>query len=211
MLVGKIMTKNALVLSRSDSVHKAFLLLKDNKIRHLPVVERKKVVGIVTDRDIRHFIVPRKDPRTKGKFNYQLRELTVEEVMTPDPITVTPDTNIERVARLMLEHKIGGIPVVDEKQMLVGIVTEEDALRVFVELMGILVSDKRIDVTMDTRPRAFERVCQIMQNHGASVVSVGLSPEKKKGKRTYYFRLSVRELEPVIAALNQEGFTAISS
>ncbi len=211
MLVGKIMTKNTLVLSRSDSVHKAFLLLKDNKIRHLPVVERKKVVGIVTDRDIRHFIVPRKDPRTKGKFNYQLRELTVEEVMTPDPITVTPDTNIERVARLMLEHKIGGIPVVDEKQMLVGIVTEEDALRVFVELMGILVSDKRIDVTMDTRPRAFERVCQIMQNHGASVVSVGLSPEKKKGKRTYYFRLSVRELEPVIAALNQEGFTAISS
>lgn len=211
MLVGKIMTKNTLVLSRSDSVHKAFLLLKDNKIRHLPVVERKKVVGIVTDRDIRHFIVPRKDPRTKGKFNYQLRELTVEEVMTPDPITVTPDTNIERVARLMLEHKIGGIPVVDEKQRLVGIVTEEDALRVFVELMGILVSDKRIDITMDTRPRAFERVCQIMQNHGASVVSVGLSPEKKKGKRTYYFRLSVRELEPVIAALNQEGFTAISS
>lgn len=211
MLVGEIMAKNTLVLSRNDSVHKAFLLLKDNKIRHLPVVERKKVVGIVTDRDIRHFIVPRRDPRTKGKFNYQLRELTVEEVMTPDPITVTPDTNIEQVARLLLKHKIGGLPVIDEKQRLIGIVTEEDTLRVFVELMGILVSDKRIDVTMDTRPRTFERVCQIMQNHGASVVSVGLSPAKKKGKRTYYFRISVRELELVIAALNREGFPTISS
>jgi acetoin utilization protein AcuB len=211
MLVSDIMTKNTLVLSKSDSVHKAFLLLKDNKIRHLPVVEKNKVVGIVTDRDIRHFIIPRKDPKTKGKFNYQLRELAVEDVMTPDPITVTPNNRIDQVARLMLEHKIGGLPVVDKKQRLVGIVTEEDALRVFVELMGILVSDKRIDVTMDSRPRTFERACQIIENNGASVISVGLSPEKTKGKRTYYFRISVRKLEPVIAALNQEGFSAISS
>ncbi|UCD85591.1 MAG: CBS domain-containing protein [Deltaproteobacteria bacterium] len=205
------MTKNTLVLSGRDPVHKAFLLLKDNKIRHLPVVEKDRIVGIVTDRDIRHFIIPRKDPKTKGKFNFQLKDLKVEDVMTSDPITVTPDTRIEQVARLMLEHKIGGIPVVDQKRRLVGIVTEEDTMRVFVELLGILESDKRIDVTMDTRPRTFERVCQIIEDHGASVISVGISPEKNKGKRTYYFRINVRKLEPVITALNQEGFTAASS
>jgi acetoin utilization protein AcuB len=105
--------------------------MQDNDIRRLPVVEHGRVVGIVTWGDIREASASDATSLTVFELAYLLKKLLVGKIMTPRPITVTPTTTISRAAQLMMEHKIGGLPVV-ENGKLVGILTESDIFRMLV-------------------------------------------------------------------------------
>jgi CBS domain-containing protein len=105
--------------------------MKECNIRRLPVVENGRLVGIVTLGDIREASPSAATSLSIYELNYLLSRLTIGQIMTRDPITITPDTSIEAAARLMLEHKIGGLPVVDGTRV-VGIITESDIFRLLV-------------------------------------------------------------------------------
>ena len=130
-LVKEWMTRNPITIAEDTSLTEASRLMKDNDIRRLPVVEHGKLVGIVTWGDIREASASDATSLTVFELGYLLEKLQVDRFMTRHPITVTPTTTISRAAQLMLEHKIGGLPVVENGQ-LVGILTESDIFRMLV-------------------------------------------------------------------------------
>lgn len=129
MKVVDIMTKDPLTVTPVETVGQADDLMNTNRIRQLPVVHGKDLVGIVTDRDVRSFLsgslLESVEDREKA-LNTEVRE-----IMTTEPITVSPDDDLPEAVELMIDEKIGGIPVVDDAEGLVGIVTYVDILRCF--------------------------------------------------------------------------------
>jgi acetoin utilization protein AcuB len=126
MRVVDVMTKDPLTVTPNETIGQADELMYTNNIRQLPVVQGEELLGIVTDRDIRSFLSGSllESPEIREKsFNAK-----VSEIMTTEPITLSPDDDLQEAVELMINEKIGGIPVVDEAEGLVGIVTYVDAL-----------------------------------------------------------------------------------
>lgn len=127
--VVDVMTRVPLTVTATETVGEADDLMSQNKIRQLPVVKDKELIGIVTDRDIRSFLsgslLASPDQREMAL------KTRIREIMTSEPITVCPDDDLEEAVELLIEEKVGGIPVVDETEGLVGIVTYVDVLRCF--------------------------------------------------------------------------------
>ena len=131
MNVNDVMTRDPLTVTPLETVGQADELMTANKIRQLPIVENSELVGIVTDRDIRSFLSGSllESPEGREKaFNTKVRE-----IMTTDPISLSPDDDLADAVELLIEEKMGGIPVVDETEGLVGIVTYVDVLRCFLD------------------------------------------------------------------------------
>jgi acetoin utilization protein AcuB len=129
MKVVDVMTRDPMTLTPTETVGQADELMTQNRFRQIPIVTKKELVGIVTDRDVRSFL--------SGSLlaNSQDRDRAlntpVQEIMTTDPITASPDDDLQEILEVLIEEKIGGIPVVDETEGLVGIVTYVDVLRCF--------------------------------------------------------------------------------
>ncbi len=134
MLVKDWMSKKVITVDPETALPDAHRLMKINHIRRLPVVDKKeKLLGIVTIGDIREASPSDATTLSVWELHYLLSKLTVGKIMTPDPITVRRDTTIRDAAKLMLDNKIGGLPVVDEENKVVGIITESDIFRLLVE------------------------------------------------------------------------------
>jgi acetoin utilization protein AcuB len=129
MKVVDIMTRDPLSVGPAETVGQADELMAENKIRQLPVVNGRELVGIITDRDIRSFL------SASLLYTPEAREKAlmtpVADVMTTEPITLSPDDDLSEAVELLIDEKIGGIPVVDETEGLIGIVTYVDVLRCF--------------------------------------------------------------------------------
>lgn len=129
MKVVDVMTRDPMTLAPTETVGQADEVMTQNRFRQIPIVTKKELVGIVTDRDVRSFLsgslLANSQDRDRA-FN-----TPVQEIMTTDPITVSPDDDLQEILEVLIEEKIGGIPVVDETEGLVGIVTYVDVLRCF--------------------------------------------------------------------------------
>ena len=127
------MVPNPVTIGPKATVAEAESLLEARRIRHLPVMEDGRLVGLITDRDIRLASLPRprKEPH---QLDALLQLVHVNQVMTPDPATASPDMPIAEAARLMLEHRYGGLPVVGDGR-LVGIITQGDLLKALIALL----------------------------------------------------------------------------
>ncbi len=134
MRVADIMTANPVTVTPRNAIRTAINLMREGGFRRLPVVDRGKLVGIITDRDLRRAANSPYVVREKWYDNFVLDHIEVGTCMTADPLTVGPDTTVAEAARLMRDHKIGGLPVVSGGQ-LVGIVTETDLLNFLIELL----------------------------------------------------------------------------
>lgn len=132
MLVKDCMTPNPDVVTPDITVPEAAKIMKKGGFRRLPVVKEGRVVGIVTDRDLKEAMPSDATSLSIWELNYLISKLTVGEIMTRDPITVADTLPLQAAAKLMLEHKVGGLPVVREGK-LVGIVTVTDVLKAFLQ------------------------------------------------------------------------------
>jgi len=127
--VVDVMTKDPLCVTPSDTIGQADELMSENNFRQLPVVEGRELVGILTDRDIRSFLSA--STLTAPEQRDKALRTPVGDIMTTEPMTLSPDDELQDALELLIEEKIGGIPVVDEAEGLVGIVTYVDLLRCF--------------------------------------------------------------------------------
>jgi CBS domain-containing protein len=133
-LVRDWMTPQPITIDPKTTLPDAHRLMKDSHIRRLPVVERGKLVGIVTLGDVREAEPSAATTLSIYELHYLLSKLTIERIMTRNPITISPAASIREAARLMLEHKIGGLPVVEPGTgKLVGIITESDIFRIMAQ------------------------------------------------------------------------------
>ena len=194
MKINALMIPDPITITEKASVSDAIELMKTNSIRHLPVVSQKKILkGFLTLADLKQGLIPS-----------MLGDLTLTDLMIKKPITVDPDSDIEIAAQLIYKHKIGGIPVV-KKNRLVGIITESDILRAFIDMMGILTASSRIDVVIKDEPGSFRKALQIINDNGGDIINVGMTAQQTS-KRTYYFRLSVCKTDIIKKALEDSGF-----
>jgi len=129
------MTRDPITAAPTLSIKAAWRLLQERRIRHLPVVEGGKLVGIVTDRDLRQVIFDPTIQEELGNLPRALNLLTVREIMTWGVVTVHPRTEIRQAARIMREQKIGVLPVVEGNKV-VGILTERDVIKTFLDVLG---------------------------------------------------------------------------
>ena len=132
MYVRDLMTPNPITVHPDTLVLEARRIMLKERIRHLLVVEDERLVGIVTDRDIRLNLPSKATSLSVWELNHLLAQLTVGKVMSPTVIAIGPAREAADAARLMLDHRIGGVPVVDFGRV-IGIVTETDIVRAFVE------------------------------------------------------------------------------
>jgi acetoin utilization protein AcuB len=128
IMVREVMTREVLTIGPETPCDKARRLMEERRIRHLPVVEGGRLVGMVSDRDVRSAAVP-----SSGAI--------AGRIMTPNPVTVTPETRVEHAAQLMLDARFGSLPVADGNA-LVGIVTYTDLLRAFVRVIETATQDR---------------------------------------------------------------------
>ncbi|HSD50279.1 MAG TPA: CBS and ACT domain-containing protein, partial [Candidatus Methylomirabilis sp.] len=187
-------------------------VMASRKIGCLPVVEEGRLVGIVTDRDIRQTSPSPATSLEIHELHYLLEKVRIREVMTRKVYTVAPDTPIEEAARLMLEHRIGGLPVL-QGERLVGILTESDILKAFVEVMGIQQEQTRLELVLEDRPGAFLEVCRTIQEQGGDIVSVVTATASHRGEqqKVLIFRLEGVQVDPLVARLEAGGHTVLSA
>ncbi|MBI2998066.1 MAG: CBS domain-containing protein [Deltaproteobacteria bacterium] len=132
--VSDVMTENPMTVEPSDTLDQVEELMEEHRIRQLPVVEDKELVGIITDRDVRPFLRDRYLGRPEDQE--RVMKTKVASIMSPKPITLSPNDELREAIELLVEEKVGGIPVVDEEEgSVVGIVTYVDVLRCFLELL----------------------------------------------------------------------------
>ena len=132
-LVRDWMTNEPLIVKLDVSITEAYQLMIENQIRRLPVLDRDKLVGMVTLSDL--YKVKPFDTVSLSllEITQQVSNMMVDEVMAPEPITVTDDATVGEAAQLMLEYRISGLPVMDEAGSLVGIITESDIFRIVIQ------------------------------------------------------------------------------
>jgi acetoin utilization protein AcuB len=133
MQLRDLMTPTPITVSRETSVSEARELMTNARIRHLLVTDDTLLVGIVTDRDIRLNLPSPATSLSVWELNYLLKRLTVGQVMRGPVFTIAHDRDVREAARIMLERRIGALPVV-EGRCIIGIVTETDLLRAFVQI-----------------------------------------------------------------------------
>ena len=193
------MIPDPITITENASIQEAIELMKVNSIRHLPVVETgNRLKGFVTLADLKQGFLPS-----------MLGDVSLSDLIVRNPITVTPDDDVESAARLIYKHKIGGMPVV-KKGILVGIITETDILRAFIDMMGLLTASSRIDLVVGDEPGAFRKVLQIINDNGGDVINVGITG-KEISKRIYYFRLSSCDTTVIKSALEKEGYKVLDA
>ena len=198
MQVSKRMVRKLVTISPNTSILKAMEVMRKNSIRHLPVVDGKDFVGLVTEGDLR-----------QASLLSMVDKVSIEDVMIKKPVTVSPEASLEEAAKLISTHKIGGLPVV-KRNRLVGIITIVDILQAFIQLMGILKPSSRDDLVLGEKPHAFEEVSGVFRHHRAEIISVGMSSQKNRKNRIYYFRLGKCQLDPIVASLKEKGYRVIS-
>ncbi|MGC9141307.1 MAG: CBS domain-containing protein [Caldimicrobium sp.] len=170
MLVKDWMSEHIITLDENTSIMKAIQVLKEHKIRRIPVTRDGKLSGIVTDRDIKEVTPSKITTFEVHELYYLLSELKLKDIMTKDPITVYPDDTVEYAAVLMLENKISGLPVINREGYVVGIITQTDIFKLFVNITGIYYSPYQISLLIN-HPNELTELFEIFKKLGLSLYS----------------------------------------
>ena len=186
------MSRNLVTVASGASIQTAIQLMKKHSIRHLPVVDDDCFVGFVTESDLRGVIIPS-----------MIEDISINDVMITNPITVAPRDTIEKAAILLYRHKIGGLPVVDDNR-LVGIITVADVLESFIQFMGVLESSSRLDIVLKAVPGSLEDAVRIITQAGGHIMSVGVTTADES-TAVYAFRLRKMDLKPLMDQLDRAG------
>ena len=191
MRVSKWMSPKVLTLQPTDSISAAIHLMKEKRIRRIPIVNGNgKLVGIVSDRDLKDVSPSRATTLDIWELHAVLDKLKIADVMTKKPTTVTPETPIEKAAAIMLEKRVEGLPVLDGKGNLVGILTEGDVFRALVDSTGAGKKRTRVNLVIPDRAGSIREVADTVRAQGGTIFSILTSTSKvPAGKRELVMRV----------------------
>ncbi|QDS33092.1 CBS and ACT domain-containing protein [Brevibacillus brevis] len=205
MRIEEIMRKKIVTIQPSTTIGEALLLLRANRIRHLPVIENDSLVGIVSDRDLRDALPSRL--LTHDDDDTVLHK-PVANIMNQQVITAHPLDFIEDAALQLYEHKIGSLPIV-EGNRLVGLITESDLFSSLIELFGVNKPSSHIEVEVDDRVGMLAEVSQVFRDAQVNVTSVVVFPGKQPAKKNLVFRVQTIDPRIVTQLLLEKGFSVI--
>jgi acetoin utilization protein AcuB len=189
MLLRNWMTRDPITVEPDTSMMDAEQLMKENKIRCLPVMKGDKLVGIVTEHDVKSASASKATTLDMHELLYLLAKVRVKDIMTKEPTTIRDDDTVEEAAVLMLKHKISRLPVLNHQGDLVGIVTDTDVFKVLVSLTGIYRGGIQFAFELDDRSGSIKEVADIIREHGGQLVGILSSYEDaREGFRKVYIR-----------------------
>lgn len=188
MLVSEWMSKEPITVTPETSLMQATKMMKENKIRRLPVVdENGKLVGIVTDRDIKAASPSQATTLEVHELYYLLSELKIKSIMTKNPVSILASDTMERAALLMTERRIGGLPVVDMANRVVGVISDMDVFRVLIAITGVKHGGVQLAFQLSDEPGTLKQMIDDLRRYEARIVSILTSFEE--GGRKVYVRI----------------------
>jgi acetoin utilization protein AcuB len=200
MFVGERMSYPVITLSPETPIHDALAMFKKEHIRRAPVIKDGKLLGIVSERDLLNASPSSVTTLSVWEINYLLSKVTVKQVMTKKVKTVDADTPIEEAARIMADSKIGGLPVVRDSKV-VGMITETDLFKIFLELMGAREKATRVTVLIDDKPGQLAKVTKAISDAGGNFISFGQFSGPDMGSRVVTFKVGGLKKEAINKAL----------
>ncbi|MDR2055409.1 MAG: CBS and ACT domain-containing protein [Desulfovibrio sp.] len=193
MLVQNWMSSKVISVQPDTPLPKAGKLMRDNRIRRLPVVnENNNLIGIISDRDVRDASPSKATTLDVYELHYLLAEIRAKDVMTPGPITVMGAETVEKAAMTMMDNNIGGLPVVEEGNALIGIITGYDVLRALIGITGVRNGGIQIGVEIPNRKGSLRPVFDLISSFGARILSI-LSANVDDDTRQVFLR--IRDLD----------------
>ena len=202
MLVQHWMTRDVISVEADTPFLEARLILKERQIRHLPVVESRKLIGVVSDRDLKEAAPSGASSLDVYELNYLLLKMRVRDLIKREPITIRPTEGVGKAALLMHDHKIGCLPVVDEAGALVGMITETDLLGVMVELLGYREQGMRIAFEVPDRPEATQTVVHLLRDVGLDLRSlITCALHTRPGSRSFVIRVKGEGADALVKEL----------
>jgi acetoin utilization protein AcuB len=172
MNVSKRISSPVITVTPDLPITEALALMQREKIRHTPVMQKGKLVGIVTKNDLLNASPSKATSLSVWEINYLLNKITVAEVMTRKIITIAEDTPIEEAARIMADNKISCLPVMRGKE-LAGIITESDIFKLFLELLGARQKGVRVTVEVTDKPGVLAKISQAIYEAGGNIIALG--------------------------------------
>ena len=190
MFVKDWMSTNVITIDVDDSMQQAVRLLKENNIRMLPVLRNAKLAGVVSDADLKRASASDATLLDIHELLYLISKIKIKDIMTKAPITVPPDFTVEETAQILLDHKISGVPVVDEKGRVAGIITRDDLFKVLISLTGLGERGVLFGFQVDDRPGSIKELTDIVRTYGGRIASIMSSCDRApEGFRLVYIRV----------------------
>ncbi|MBW2659700.1 MAG: CBS domain-containing protein [Deltaproteobacteria bacterium] len=206
MYTGRIMHTDLVTISPETSLADAQKLIDKHSIDHLLVTDsHKKLIGILSDRDLKQYWASPATSLSTHELNYLLAKVTVDMIMIKAVVTVSTATTIERAAFIMQQHRISALPVMEDNE-LVGIITSTDVMDVLLEAIGISDESVRLGVFVNDSIGQLAKVTEVLKEAGINIQSLLCWPEKKfPGITQMVFRVGARDSDNAIRALNENG------
>jgi acetoin utilization protein AcuB len=191
MLIKDWMTKDVVTVTPDTSMLDASKILKNKDIRRLPVVDESgKLVGIVSDRDIKEASPSKATSLDVHELYYLLSEIKIKDIMTPDPYIVKVDDTVEKAAAKMLDKRIGGLPVVDDDYKVIGIITDTDIFKVLVNITGVYQDGVQMGFKLSDEPGSLKKILDDLRAHKARIISIlSAYDQPEPGFRHVYIRI----------------------
>src|SRR5919107_2950308 len=210
LLVRDSMTREIVTLSPDETAGTALALCRERRIRHLPVLSGGRLIGVVSDRDLRSSTPALGDPARAAA----LQEVLVQDVMATEVVSVHPDDPIEQAANTMRERRIGCLPVLDGDE-LVGIVTASDVMDALVYLVGAHEPGSRMEVAIPDRPGSLAGAAGVFGMCGINIESAAMGPTrepKQEGtprERVVVFRVDTIDTTEAVGYLEEAGYSVL--
>ncbi len=206
MRIKDVMTRNPVTVDSETLVLDAQKIMRENNIRRLPIVDKGKLVGMVTKHDLLEASPSPATSLSVFELNYLLAKMKVKEIMKKNPVTITPDTPFEEALKLGQEKKIGSFPVVD-KGKLVGITTESDIIRFVTRVLGIKEEGSRITIEgLGGKFGDLEKMVAIANQHHTIILSMMSLPRPENKDWMIVLRLKTNDPDPLVKDFKKAGF-----
>jgi acetoin utilization protein AcuB len=211
MRIRDMMTKNPITVDSGTLVMDAQKIMRENNVRRLPVVDKGKLLGIVTKHDILEASPSPATSLSVHELNYLLSKMKVKEIMKKNPLTLTPDTPFEEALRIGQERKIGSFPVV-ENGKLVGIATESDIVRFVTRALGVKEEGSRITIEgLGGKWGDLQKIISIADQHQTVILSMISLERPEKNDWMIVLRLKTSSPDPIIKDFKKAGLNVTYS
>jgi acetoin utilization protein AcuB len=198
------MTPNPITIESTTTIADASELMRKHKFRRLPVVDKGRLVGIVTDRDLRTVAPSPATSLSIFELNYLLAKMQVKDIMHKDVITIPVDATIEEAALLMSTRHIGGLVVVGDKDSVVGVITETDIFNSFVEIMGLKEGKTRFTFKVSNQVGVLHDITRVFKDLGINISSLATYPVE--GGEEMVIRFNAQDTDELVKRLTEIGY-----
>lgn len=210
MSIKDFMTKELVVVDPQTKIFDAVDLMKKYEIHRLPVVENNSLIGLITEGTIQAAMPSQATSLSVFEINYLLNKTTVNDVMIRDVQTIAPNDLLEDAIYLMRKKNIGVLPVVDMRENLVGIITNNDIFDAFLKITGYTDGGTRIQLRIEKDQRGvLAEVCQVLSSHGYNIATVVVN--RNETETIIEFQISTQEVKELKEFLEAEGYTVLEA